>query len=230
MAWYYEILGKDDEVLETSEPIYENADEAEMAGYRRVKERPDYFYGPITTDWRKSGGRITQRGSVRPHNHGQAGRRGNLMRRLSIACGMIFTFPLISVFASAQSSPEIGVWKLNLAKSKFYNSQPPKNETRIVEPDSDGVKVHMEGVAGDGGPIDFTYSYKYSDGKDSSTGNVVVKRVNAHTFLGTTKRDGKVVGKTRAVISDDGRVMKFFYSGIDEDGKRTGHRTVYDKQ
>jgi serine/threonine protein kinase len=93
------------------------------------------------------------------------------------------------------------------------------------------LKIHMEGVAADGSPIDFTYSYKYSDGKDSSaTGNVVVKRVNAHTFLGTTKRDGKVVGKTRAVISDDGRVMTFLYSGIDEDGKHTGHRTVYDKQ
>jgi hypothetical protein len=154
------------------------------------------------------------------------------MRRLSIAFGiMILAFLFISRYARAQTSPEIGVWKLNLAKSKFYNSQPPKNETRIVEPDGDGVKVHMEGVAGDGGPIDFTYSYKYSDGRDSSaTGNVVVKRVSAHTFLGTTKRDGKVVGKTRAVISDDGRVMKFFYSGIDEDGKHTGHRTVYDKQ
>src|ERR1700739_1336767 len=154
------------------------------------------------------------------------------MRRLSIAFGMmILAFLLISRSAIAQGSPEIGVWKLNLAKSKFYNSQPPKNETRIVEPDGDGVKVHMEGVAGDGSRIDFTYSYKYSDGKDSSaTGNVVVKRGNAHTVLGTTKRHGKIVGQTRAIISDDGRVMTCLYRGIDEDGKHTGHRTVYDKQ
>src|ERR1700752_2486158 len=66
------------------------------------------------------------------------------MRRLSIAFGMmIVTFPLISLSAIAQTSPEIVVWKLNLAKSKLYNSQPPKNETRIVEPDGDGVKVHI---------------------------------------------------------------------------------------
>lgn len=153
------------------------------------------------------------------------------MRRLSIAFGIvILTFPLISRYARAQSSPEIGVWKLNLAKSKFYNSQPPKNETRIVDPDGDGVKVHVEGVAGDGSPIDFTYSYKYSDGKASATGNLVVKRVNEHTLLGTSRRDGKVVAKTRAVISADGRVMTFFYSGIDEDGKRTGHTAVWDRQ
>ena len=154
------------------------------------------------------------------------------MRRLSIAFGiMILTFLFISRYARAQSSPEIGVWKLNLPKSKFYNSQPPKNETRIVEPDGDGVKVHVEGVAADGSAIDFSYSYKYSDGKDSSaTGNLVVKRVNAHTLLGTTKRDGEVGAKTRAVISDEGRVMTFVYSGIDEDGKHAGHTAVWDKQ
>jgi hypothetical protein len=44
--WYYEIADKRG-VLETSEPIYESADEAGMAGYRRVKERPDYLIGEI---------------------------------------------------------------------------------------------------------------------------------------------------------------------------------------
>jgi hypothetical protein len=126
-----------------------------MAGYRLVKECPDYLIGEILREWRQGRGRITQRSGARPNNHGEADRRGNLMRRLSIAFGIvILTFPLISRYARAQSSPEIGVWKLNLAKSKFYNSQPPKNETRIVEPDGDGVKVHMEGVAGDGSRID----------------------------------------------------------------------------
>ena len=37
MAWYYEILGRDDEVLETSEPLYANQLEAQYAGYQRVK-------------------------------------------------------------------------------------------------------------------------------------------------------------------------------------------------
>ena len=32
MAWYYEILGKDEEVVETSEPVYETQFEAQMAG------------------------------------------------------------------------------------------------------------------------------------------------------------------------------------------------------
>jgi hypothetical protein len=54
MPWLYEILDKNRGVLETSEPIYESADEAEMAGYRRVKERPDYLIGEIPT----TGGKV----------------------------------------------------------------------------------------------------------------------------------------------------------------------------
>jgi hypothetical protein len=44
MAWYFE----------TSEPIYSSKYEAEWAGYRRVKERPDYLIGEIP----KTGGKI----------------------------------------------------------------------------------------------------------------------------------------------------------------------------
>ena len=52
--WYYEITDKNHGVLETSEPIYESADEAGMAGYRRVKEHPDYLIGEIPT----TGGKV----------------------------------------------------------------------------------------------------------------------------------------------------------------------------
>jgi len=50
---YYEIADKRG-VLETSEPIYGSADEAKMAGYRRVKERHDYLIGEIP----RTGGKV----------------------------------------------------------------------------------------------------------------------------------------------------------------------------
>jgi len=49
MAWFYEILGKDDEVLETSEPVYASQIEAQYAGYHRMKEKPSLF-GPVPTN------------------------------------------------------------------------------------------------------------------------------------------------------------------------------------
>ena len=53
MAWYYEILGKDEQVLETSEPIYGSQIEAQYAAYQRVKEKPGLF-GPMPI----TGGRV----------------------------------------------------------------------------------------------------------------------------------------------------------------------------
>jgi hypothetical protein len=46
MGWFYEILGKDDEVLETSEPVYGTQFEAQYAGYQRMRDQPTLF-GPL---------------------------------------------------------------------------------------------------------------------------------------------------------------------------------------
>ena len=53
MDWYYEILGNDDEVLETSEPVYASQFEAQYAAYQRMKENPSLF-GPVP----KTGGKV----------------------------------------------------------------------------------------------------------------------------------------------------------------------------
>ena len=53
MAWYYEILGQDEEVVETSEPVYATQFDAEYAAYTRMKEKPSLF-GPVPT----TGGKV----------------------------------------------------------------------------------------------------------------------------------------------------------------------------
>jgi hypothetical protein len=57
MAWFYEILGKDDVVLETSEPVYETQFEAQYAAYQSMKEKPSLF-GPVITNGGKVEGGI----------------------------------------------------------------------------------------------------------------------------------------------------------------------------
>jgi hypothetical protein len=49
MAWFYEILRQDDEVLETSEPVYGTQFEAQYAAYQRLKEKPSLF-GKVPTN------------------------------------------------------------------------------------------------------------------------------------------------------------------------------------
>ena len=53
MAWYYEILGQNDEVVEASEPVYASAFEAQYGAYTRMKEKPSLF-GPVPT----TGGKV----------------------------------------------------------------------------------------------------------------------------------------------------------------------------
>jgi hypothetical protein len=49
MGWYYEILGKDDKVLEASEAVYASQFEAQYAAYQRMKEKPSLF-GKVPTN------------------------------------------------------------------------------------------------------------------------------------------------------------------------------------
>jgi hypothetical protein len=56
MAWFYEILGKDYEVLETSEPVYGTQFEAQYAAYQRVKEKPSLFGQVPPTGGKVEGG------------------------------------------------------------------------------------------------------------------------------------------------------------------------------
>jgi hypothetical protein len=56
MAWYYEILGENEEVLETSEPIYASAVEAQMAARTLIKAEP-ILWGPMPkSGWKEQGG------------------------------------------------------------------------------------------------------------------------------------------------------------------------------
>jgi hypothetical protein len=61
----------------------------------------------------------------------------------------------------AQSDPDVGTWKLNVAKSKYTNMAVPKTDTRTIEKDGDSTKVTVKGVSANGSPIAYGYTSKY---------------------------------------------------------------------
>ena len=152
----------------------------------------------------------------------------------------------------AQGNTEVGTWTLNVAKSKYVGQQAPKNETRIYEVTYAGVKVSVDGVAGDGSRILYTYTTKYDDkdspiylalagvgdvadaaegiGTPNGADTIAVKRVDADTTTATLKKAGKVVQTTTTVISGDGKIMTITSKGTNEQGKPTTVTTVWDKQ
>jgi hypothetical protein len=156
---------------------------------------------------------------------------------------LVFAVVALSLVGSglllAQSNPQVGTWKLNLAKSKFSPAgATPKSVTLTIQAQGDGAKVSGDGVAVDGSPIAFRYPTDY-DGKDSAVSGagfpngadtIAVKRVNANTTTTTTKKAGKVVYTSRLVVSKDAKVMTITAKGTDAQGQPTSSTTVWDKQ
>ena len=113
-----------------------------------------------------------------------------------VACLGLSSFLMAEAFA--QSDPQVGVWKINLAKSKYSPGPPPKSATTRIEAAGAGTKVVVDQVAGDGTVRHWEFTANY-DGKDSPvTGNnpdadvVARSRINATTVQTISKKGGKV--------------------------------------
>ena len=138
----------------------------------------------------------------------------------------------------AQSNPQVGTWKLNVAKTKYVGAEAPKSQTRTVTAQGEGAKISVEGVAADGSRVAYSYTTNY-DGKDSPVSGVgaprgedalAIKRVDANTTTTTTKKAGKVIGTNRSVIFKDGKVLTITVKRTDDQGKPFSVTAVSDKQ
>jgi hypothetical protein len=136
---------------------------------------------------------------------------------------------------SAQSDPRIGTWKLNVAKSKS-DTAPHKSETRTYEVSGDSTTLHVELINNDGSKQVYGYTGKL-DGKDyrytgqvpGGANTVSVKR-GGNQFDSESKKDGKLLYTTRAIFSDDGKIMTLTTKGTDANGQAVNSVRVYDKQ
>ena len=162
------------------------------------------------------------------------------MRRIFVLAGLVALSlaaagSVWSQSNSAQSNPDIGVWKLNVAKSKYVPGPGPRSQTRTVVPlpQGNGVKVTIEGVSGSGKTINYSYTTNY-DGADSpltgvgfpsDANTIAVKRINANTTTQTDKKDGQVILQVTRVVSKDGKVET-----IHGKGKGISNLVVYEKQ
>jgi len=134
----------------------------------------------------------------------------------------------------AQENSFVGTWKLNLAKSKFTGTQPPKSETRTVVTQGDGEKVTYEVIAADGSPISYGYTTNL-DGKDVrysgrhpfGSDTVAIKRVDANTITAISKKAGKMLYTARAVVSEDGKVLTIMLKGTNGEGQPISITTVW---
>lgn len=141
----------------------------------------------------------------------------------------------LGILAIAADS-NVGSWKMNPAKSKYEPGPAPKSQTlKIDAVGADGVKFTSDTVPADGKPIHFEFQAKY-DGKDVPVkGNpdfdtLAYKRIDDNTVEATTKRNGKVVGTGRVVVSNDGKTRTLTQTGTDAKGQKIHNVIVYERQ
>jgi hypothetical protein len=149
---------------------------------------------------------------------------------LSLAIG---GFPQIGF---AQTDPLLGLWQLNIAKSKFSPAPPYKSMTTYFQGEGQNRKATVVGIDTSGNPISVAFLELIEDGKPHPvTGSRIIDaatatRVDANTANISYLKEGKVVQTGTSVTSPDGRTWTLTLTGTLTDGRQMNFVSVFDKQ
>jgi hypothetical protein len=125
--------------------------------------------------------------------------------------------------AFAQSSPLIGTWQLNLAKSTYSSGPPPRSGTATFQAEGQGLRGTVEGINAQGNPTKLVVML-FDDGKSyPATGNPAFdaqsnKRVNDSTWWAIRTKAGKVVQTVIIAVSADGKTATATNTGVNSNG------------
>ncbi len=153
----------------------------------------------------------------------------------SVTCLALCSF-LTGAALFAQSDPQVGLWRLNVAKSTYSPGPAPKSATTRIEAAGAGTKVIVDQALSDGTMRHWEYTANY-DGKDSPvTGNnpdadvVVRTRIDATTVQTIAKKGGKVTTTQTSTVSSDGKTRTVTTKGVNGSGQPVNNVAVYEKQ
>ena len=149
-----------------------------------------------------------------------------------VACLGLSAFLVGTPFAQGDS--QVGVWHLNVAKSKYSPGPGPKSGTTKIEAAGAGTKVTVDQVAADGAKVHYEFTANY-DGKDAPvTGNpnadtVARTRIDAATVQTISKKGGKVTLTQTSAVSSDGKTRTVTTKGVNASGQQVNNVAVYEK-
>jgi len=153
---------------------------------------------------------------------------------VSVACLGLTSLLLSPAFA--QTDSQVGIWKLNVAKSTYSPGPAPKSATTTIETAGAGAKVSVDQMRADGTASHWGFTADY-DGKDNAmTGSnpdadmIARTRVDANTVQSISKKDGKVTTTQMSKVSADGKTRTVTTKGMNAAGKKVNNVAVYDKQ
>ena len=147
---------------------------------------------------------------------------------LVLVAGILLSGAAGAAFAQS-SSPELGTWKLNTAKSKSANGPATGSQLTTIEAAGTAFKFTVDNVDAKGVKNHSTYTASY-DGKEMPTvnslqGDIVSMQIDKNDkniIHRVFKKSGVVAITQTIVVSADGKTRTTTGS--------TGNISVYDKQ
>jgi len=151
------------------------------------------------------------------------------------------TLAVVVAVVAALASPAfaqnpVGVWKVNLAKSKYSPGPAPKSATiTTTAVAGGGFKTVNEQVPATGAPIRFEVTYKF-DGQDAKSAGSpngdtqAYTRVDDRHWTVVAKRAGKVSVTSKVEVAADGKSRTTTQTGTDAQGRTINNYIWYDKQ
>ena len=156
-------------------------------------------------------------------------------RSLAFSVACLGLSSLLITPAIAQTDPQVGVWKLNVARSR-YSGQAPKSATSKIEAAGKGVKLTVDQVLADDAKRHWEVTANY-DGKDTpivghhpDADTLARSHVNASTVRTVYKKGGKVTLTQTSEVSSDGKTRTVRTTGVNARGEKVNNVAVYEKQ
>lgn len=148
---------------------------------------------------------------------------------LIMLAGVLFAGPALA------ADPIVGIWKLNVAKSKFAPGAELTAGTRVYTEVNGTYTLEQKFTGKDG--KETSSRVQYREGKDMKQASPVAgadtahaKKVDANTWDFELKKDGKVVGHVHRVISADGKTLTVHNTGTRVSGATGDETLVFDRQ
>ena len=152
----------------------------------------------------------------------------------SLAC--LGFLALLAGTSFAQSDPQVGMWKLNLARSKYSPGPAPTSATSKIEAAGAGTKVTVDQTMADGTMRHYEFTANY-DGKDNPVvGNnpdadmVARTRISPSTIRTLSKKGGKATTDQTSAVSADGKTRTVTTKGMNAAGQPVNNVAVYERQ
>lgn len=119
------------------------------------------------------------------------------------------------------ADPFLGTWRLDLSRSKFEPGPAPRSLTMTWSETPQGLTVASSGVRANGQATREEYSPVYDGNEHSRPGPwnfdaIINRQISETEREDIFKKDGAVVGRSRLVVSDNGRTLtiRFAYGEL----------------